>query len=141
MKKLLTSTALALALGFGGAPISPPAALAVESEFCSEFGMFDADDDGVLSQTEYSNWGDGVFEDWDEDGDSILSRAEFDECYQAGGWYESELGDDWEADADEPYAAWDDDDDGALTEAEFGDAEEFAEWDSETTAPSSSRNS
>lgn len=131
MKKLLTSTALALALGFGGAAFTSPVAMAVETEACSDFGMIDVNDDDLLSETEYSDWGDGVFDDWDSDDDGVLSKAEFDDCYEAGGWYESELDEEWEADAEQLYAAWDDDDDGELTEAEFADEEEFAEWDAD----------
>jgi hypothetical protein len=129
--RLIQSTAIALALGLSAVPGFTLTAAAQDLEVCSDFGMIDANDNDVLERAEYAGWSDEVFDDWDQDDDGAVSEDEFDRCFEAGGWFESELDDGWEDDADELFAAWDDDDDGALAEAEFADEEEFDEWDAD----------
>ena len=92
MNTPLTLTAIALALGLAATP-----ALAQE-----DMGAWDANEDGVLDNEEFSaGFGESdVYSTWDADGDGMLSEDEFNEGV---------------------YGAYDEDDSGAIEEEEFGD--------------------
>ncbi|HLT46299.1 MAG TPA: hypothetical protein VK002_03650 [Rubricoccaceae bacterium] len=94
---------LALALTFSGClALGAGAAAAVGG--CA---LLDRDRDDNVTEAELSA---ALYDDWDEDDDGRLTRAEFDAGAGARPAFAGVSG---------SFVAWDADDDGALTEAEF----------------------
>ena len=105
-----------LETGFGDAP-----------RVCSNFGMVDRNNNGIITQAEWGGFRTGVFNDWDANNDNRLSRAEFEQCWRGGGFRNDAgfEGDDW----DDNFGVFDDDGDGFLSDDEFFGDDEFGVFD------------
>lgn len=126
------------------------AVLAVSPALAQTFEEWDADEDGVLSEEEWStgftdadlfnDWdaddsgainsdefGEGLFWRFDDDGDGVLTQAEWDEGFDT--WY-------GETAVDLEFGIWDADGDGVVSQEEFvsayNDADLFTDF-TETT--------
>lgn len=97
---------------------------------CSQYGALDRDNDQLIEDAEYNQFGDGVFADWDLNDDNLLAREEFERCWNAGGWTATPTA----YDANALWTSWEDNNDGFLDENEFFGEDEFAEWDADDTA-------
>jgi hypothetical protein len=69
--------------------------------------LLDADNDDQISRTELAS---GLYDNWDDDGNDMLTRAEFADGVDSRAAYSA-----WSGDFD----SWDTDDDGMLSETEF----------------------
>ena len=81
---LLLASAAAVA---GCATAPPPPPLAVANTNACGTGYVDVNDDGTISGTEWNTWRTGAYSRWDTDSDGRISRAEFETCWRAGGFY------------------------------------------------------
>lgn len=104
------------------------AASAMEPRMCSNFGMVDRDNNGIINQAEWGGFRSGVFNDWDMNDDGRLSRAEFEGCWRGGGFMNVGFDDD---DWDDNFGAFDDDRDGFLDSNEFFGDDEFGLFDTD----------
>ena len=84
---------------------------------CGTYGLIDNNRDGIVTQAEWNQFRAANFPAWDADADGRLDRAEFENCYRAGGF----LG----ADGYDPnfwaqyWAAFDANNDGFLSPDEY----------------------
>lgn len=93
---------------------------------CSNFGMIDFDNSGIITPAEWSGFRNGVFNDWDMNDDRRLDRAEYDPCWRAGGFMNAGFnGDEW----NDSFGVFDGDDDGFLSGTEFFGDDEFGVFD------------
>ncbi len=118
MKKIIAPAVVALAVGF-----APALGLAQEA---FDYGTWDANDDGILSQDEYGAIGDS-FGEYDANGDGFVNEEEYAGFADAGWGEENEQ-------TAGLFNEWDDNEDNQLSEDEWGDEEEFAGWDENQSA-------
>ena len=85
MKKLALSLLTGAALA-ACAVTPPPAVVTADGRVCAT-GSIDADGNGAVTAAEWNAWRASGFGDWDVDDDNRISRAEFQNCYMAGGFY------------------------------------------------------
>lgn len=94
---------------------------------CSSYGQIDKDNNGIINQAEWGGFRNGVFNDWDTNNDRRVSRAEFQNCWRAGG-FRNDANFEF-ADWDDNFGAFDDDNDGFLGSPEFFGSDEFGMFD------------
>ena len=91
MKTLLISTALAGALALAACetvpPATPVAAVAAGEPVCAASHPIDVNGDGWISGDEWNTFHTSAYGAWDMNHDGRVSRAEFEACYRAGGFY------------------------------------------------------
>ena len=81
---LATSTA---ALAACETAPAPGVAVAGGSSVCGTYGYVDANNDGFISNAEWTTFGTRTYGDWDLNHDGRVDRGEFESCYKAGGFY------------------------------------------------------
>ena len=105
------------------APVRPVAANSV----CGTYGYVDINNDGFITGDEWNTYRTSTYDFWDADRDGRISRAEFENCYRAGGFYRTGYynADYW------PYywSAFDANGDGYLSADEYWSASAWARID------------
>jgi hypothetical protein len=56
---------------------------------CGTYGYVDVNNDGFITGDEWNTFRTNAYGYWDVDKDGRISRAEFENCYRAGGFYRS----------------------------------------------------
>jgi hypothetical protein len=91
MKTLLITTALASALALTACETVPPdtpvSAMAANEPVCAASHPIDVNGDGWISGDEWNTFHTSGYGAWDMNHDGRVSRAEFEACYRAGGFY------------------------------------------------------
>ena len=71
------------------APVPAPVAVATAANACGTYGYVDINNDGFITGSEWNTYRTSTYGSWDLDRDGRISRAEFENCYRAGGFYRS----------------------------------------------------
>ena len=91
MKTLLMTSLLAGAATLAACATVPPAApvgaVAAAEGVCAASSPIDVNGDGWISGDEWNTFHTSAYGNWDLNHDGRVSRAEFESCYQAGGFY------------------------------------------------------
>ena len=91
MRTLLLSTLLAGAASLAACdtvpPATPVAAVAAAEGVCAASSPIDVNGDGWISGDEWNTFHTAGYGAWDMNHDGRISRAEFETCYRAGGFY------------------------------------------------------
>ena len=69
------------------APVRPVVATAAAGSVCGTYGYVDINNDGMITGDEWNTYRTSTYTNWDVDRDGRISRAEFENCYRAGGFY------------------------------------------------------
>jgi len=131
MKTLLMTTALAGALALAGCETTPPdtpvAAMAANEPGCAASHPIDVNGDGWISGDEWNTFHTSGYGAWDMNHDGRISRAEFEACYRAGGFYPATYynPDYWT----NYWTAWDANGDGYLSADEYWPSTAYATID------------
>jgi len=67
------------------APVRPVAA----NTACGTYGYIDVNNDGYITGAEWNTYRTTTYDYWDANRDGRISQAEFQNCYRAGGFYQS----------------------------------------------------
>ena len=86
MRKLILPALLGSAAAVAGCATTAPVAVASNS-VCGTYGYVDVNNDGFISGDEWNTFRTSTYSFWDVDADGRISRAEFERCYRAGGFY------------------------------------------------------
>lgn len=128
---IFAAAVLSMSVGACSSLTEPGGAFALgdaSPRMCSNFGMIDRDNNGIINQSEWGGFRAGVFNDWDMNKDRRLSRAEFEGCWRGGGFMSAGFdADDW----DDNFGVFDDDRDGFLDSNEFFGDDEFGLFDTD----------
>ena len=54
---------------------------------CGTYGYVDVNNDGFITGSEWNTYRTSAYSHWDLNADGRISRAEFDNCWRAGGFY------------------------------------------------------
>jgi hypothetical protein len=84
---LLLAGAASLAACAATPPATPVAAVAAAEGVCAASSPIDVDGDGWISGAEWNTFHTSGYGAWDMNHDGRVSRAEFETCYRAGGFY------------------------------------------------------
>ena len=91
MKTLFLTTIAAAAAGLTACDTVPPptpvAAVAASEGVCAASNPIDVNGDGFISGDEWNTFHTSAYGAWDMNHDGRISRAEFETCYRAGGFY------------------------------------------------------
>lgn len=71
------------------APAPAPVAVASTASTCGTYGYVDVNNDGFIAGSEWNTYRTSTYGYWDLDRDGRISRAEFENCYRAGGFYQT----------------------------------------------------
>ncbi|MDQ3143426.1 MAG: hypothetical protein M3Q57_00915 [Pseudomonadota bacterium] len=82
---------IALTTVLGGAAVLAACATVVPrtAAMCGTYGYVDMNNDNFVTSDEWNAFRAGSYGQWDTNRDGRISRAEFDTCYQGGGFYRS----------------------------------------------------
>lgn len=69
------------------APVRPIATTAAVGSMCGTYGYVDINNDGMITGDEWNTYRTSTYTYWDVNRDGRISRAEFENCYRAGGFY------------------------------------------------------
>ena len=86
MRKLALSALLPAAAAIAGCATYAPATVATDG-VCGTYGYVDVNNDGMISGNEWNTFRTGAYAAWDVNADGRISRAEFERCWRAGGFY------------------------------------------------------
>ena len=88
MRNLILPALLGSAAALAGCAATPaPVAVATTADACGTYGYVDVNNDGFISGDEWNTYRTSTYSFWDSDADGRISRAEFERCYRAGGFY------------------------------------------------------
>ena len=127
MRKLLLPMLLGGAAAIAACAPATPVAVATSANACGTYGYVDVNNDGFISGSEWNTYRTSAYASWDLDRDGRVSRAEFENCYRAGGFYRSAYynPDYWP----HYWTAFDADGDGYLSADEYWSASAWARID------------
>lgn len=127
MRNLVTGTLLAGAAALGGCVTAPPPGTTAASGVCGNAGYIDVNNDGWITGPEWNTWRSNAYTFWDVNKDGRIDRAEFENCYRAGGFYrDAYYNPDY---APNYWTAFDANNDGYLSADEYFSAQSWARID------------
>ena len=88
MNKLGLATLLAGSAALAACATYPEPIPVANTSVCGNYGYVDINNDGSISGSEGNTWRSGAYGYWDLDKDGRVSRAEFENCWRAGGFYQ-----------------------------------------------------
>jgi len=120
MRKLALAALAATALGLASCATVPAEPVTASNTVCGTYGYIDVNNDGWITGSEWNTYRTNAYGHWDVNKDGRIDRAEFENCWRAGGFYRDAYynPDYW----DRYWAAFDANGDGYLSSDEYWSA-------------------
>ena len=87
MKPIRLAILLAGSAGLAACATYPAPVPIASNTVCGSYGYVDRNNDGMISGDEWNSYRSGAYTYWDVNHDGRIDRTEFQNCWQAGGFY------------------------------------------------------